>query len=306
MKKRLNFNFVKYTKVYCLISIVLILAIIATAVFAGVKADIEFTGGCIITYSYDGDIDLNEVKTAAEEAIGSEVNVQNSEDITTGKNNFVISPVVATSLTVEQQGALSDKMTEKFADNNPEMVDINNVNPTIGTEFFIKSMVAILFAFVLMILYIAIRFRKIGGWSAGAFAVIALLHDSLFVFGTFVVFGILLDNNFVAAVLTILGYSINSTIVVYDRVRENKSLYPELEVGDLVNKSINDTLARTFNSSLTTVAAMVIVCIVAFIYGIDSIISFAFPLVIGLIAGAYSSTCIAGPLWVAWRRRRAK
>ena len=138
-------------------------------------------------------------------------------------------------------------------------------------------------------------------------AVVALLHDVMVVFGTFVVFKMPLDDSFIAVVLTILGYSINSTIVIYDRIRENKRLYGSTKsLGEVVNISVNQTLARSVNTSVATILSMVVVCIVALIFGVNSILSFAFPIIMGLISGAYSSVCLASELWVTWKEKREK
>lgn len=302
--KKFNFDIVGKRKIFVTISCVLIAAIAAVSVFLGVKIDIQFSGGAIFTYSYEGNLDTNKLKPIAEKALSSGVNIQDTKNAVTGKDNIKISLIEAGAVDADVQAELSNTLEKEFPDNKIEMVDVTNVDPTIGGEFFAKCMVAIGFAFILMVLYIAVRFRKIGGWSAGIFAIVSLLHDAIFVFGTFVIFRIPLNNNFVAAVLTILGYSINSTIVLYDRIRENKSLGIRGTTAEIVNKSINETLMRTLNSSFTTIAAMVIVCVVALVFNIESILSFAFPLVIGLIAGAYSSTCLSGPLWVSWQEHK--
>ncbi len=304
--KKFNFDIVGKKKIFGAISAVCVAAILVVTFILGVKVDITFSGGAIFTYSYEGELDNDEVKSVAEGILNSGVTITETVDSLTNTSNIQISLIEAGAVDSDVQAQLSETLSEDFADNNIEMVSVSNVDPTIGGEFFTKCMVAIGFAFILMLLYIAFRFRKIGGWSAGLFAIVSLLQDAMFVFGTFVIFRIPLDNNFVAAILTILGYSINSTIVLFDRVRENKSLGLRLKINELVNKSINETLARTLASSFTTVSAMIIVCIVAVIYGIDSIISFAFPLVIGLLAGTYSSTFLSGPLWVAWQEHKLK
>ena len=302
--KQFNFDIVGKKKLFTGISVACVAIILALTFILGVKVDITFSGGAIFTYSYEGDLDTAEVKTISEKILNSGVNIQESVNSLTNEPNIQISLIEAGAVDADVQAELSDTLKEKFADNNIAMVNVSNVDPTIGGEFFTKCMVAIGFAFILMLLYIAFRFRKIGGWSAGVFAILSLMQDAMLVFGTFVIFRIPLDNNFVAAILTILGYSINSTIVLFDRVRENKSLGLRITVGELVNKSINETLARTMASSFTTIIAMVIVCIVALIFGINSIISFAFPLVVGLFAGTYSSTFLSGPLWVAWQEHK--
>ena len=138
-------------------------------------------------------------------------------------------------------------------------------------------------------------------------AVVALFHDIVMVYGTFIIFRIPINDSFIAVVLTILGYSVNDTIVIYDRIRENKRLYTRSKsIGEIVNISINQTLTRSINTSVATIISMVVVCVVALVMGVESIISFAFPMIIGLICGAYSSICIASPLWVVWQNHKEK
>ncbi|MEG2175150.1 MAG: protein translocase subunit SecF, partial [Oscillospiraceae bacterium] len=170
-----------------------------------------------------------------------------------------------------------------------------------------KSMVALGFAALVMVVYISLRFKKISGWSAGITAVIALLHDIIMVFAVFVLFRIPLNSNFIAVSLTILGYSLNDTIVIYDRLRENKRLCgPNLPTAELVNLSINQSFTRSLMTSITTISAMVVVTLVAMFYHVDSILSFSFPMIMGMISGFYSSVCIAPNLWVMWQDRCAQ
>lgn len=303
---RKEIDFVKNRKKYFIISGALILiAVISTFLF-GVLLDIQFKGGAIITYSYEGELDKDELGSLVEETIGMQVSVQQSTDISTGKDNVVVSVVDAKSLDAETQSALSTEIEQKFSDNNIELMQISNVDPTIGNEFLMKSIVAVGLAMLLMIIYIAFRFRKIGGWSAGVMSVIALLHDCIVVYAVFIIFRLPLDLNFIAVLLTILGYSINATIVVYDRIRENKRLHSrDWSFDMLVNKSINQSITRSVNTTIATLISMVVVCVVGLIFNLDSIFTFAFPLCIGLVCGCYSSLCIAVPLWTVWQDHKA-
>ena len=170
-----------------------------------------------------------------------------------------------------------------------------------------SSDLAIGLASLFLVIYVAFRFRKIGGISAGVMALVALLHDVLIAYFTFVVFRIPLDDNFVAVVLSILGYSLNATIVIYDRVRENRKIMSsDCTVGEIVNRSINQSFTRTLNTSLCTFAAIAVVAVLALVYQLDSLVSFALPMMIGVVSGFYSSTFIAAPLWVLWKEYREK
>lgn len=297
---KFKFDYIKNRKIYFIISgIIVIFSILSTFIF-GAKLDIQFKGGTLITYLYEGDIDSSAFAADAEEALGGiQVKVTTGTDFNTGKNNIQLSLLSNSGLTADKQIVLNDTLEEKYADNSLQMAESTDVSPSSGKEFFQKCIVAAVFAAIVLILYIAIRFKNIGGWLAGICAVIALFHDIIVVYGTFVIFGMEIDANFMAVILTILGYSINDTIVIYDRIRENKTLYKDkLSLAELTNLSTNQSLTRSINTSVTTIATMLVVTIVAMVYGVNSIISFSFPMMIGLISGTYSTICIAGPLWV--------
>ena len=134
----------------------------------------------------------------------------------------------------------------------------------------------------------------------------ALLHDVMYVFAAFVLFRFPIGDSFIAVALTILGYSINATIVVYDRIRENKRLLgSKVTVDEVVNVSINQSLTRSINTTVSTVIAMGTVCVISVIYHVESILVFSLPMLIGMVAGAYSSVCLAGPLWATWQNYKA-
>lgn len=298
-------NFVGKRKWFYIIAAVCMVVVFATAVFWGVPLDIQFKGGSMVTYSYTGDISSADVSNIAQGVVGS-VNVQESQDVSSGVHSMVITVAGSGSLTTELHEKLTHAMEEAFPENNIKIEQTDNVDPTMGKEFFAKCLVAVAFASLLMVVYIAFRFRKIGGWSAGAMCVVALVHDMIWVFAAFLFLRIPLNDNFIAAALTILGYSINNTIVIYDRVRENKRLMGgNAPLEDLVNTSINQTLKRSIMTTVTTMIALITVCVVAMVYQLNSILSFAFPMVVGMIAGLFSSLCLAPELWVTWKGRRS-
>ena len=175
-----------------------------------------------------------------------------------------------------------------------------------GKETLIKSLIAVLIAVGLVLVYIAIRFRKIGGWRAGFCAVVSLLVSLSFVFAAFIIMGSSLSENFIAVLLTILGYAINDTIIVYDRIRENKAKLGRgrIDYAALVNESENQTLTRTINTTITTALAIGTVAVMSVIFNIESIISFAFPMLVGIIVGTFSTLFISGPLWVKLQKKQ--
>lgn len=302
--KKWNIDFFGHRKIYFTISIVLMIAMLVGSVVFGVDLDIQFKGGALITYSYTGEIDKAEFQQSVEEVLGQNVSLQETTDIATGSKNFVISLPTSKGLNAEKQVELANAIKEKYRDNNPTATT-NVVNPTIGKEFLLKSLTAVAFASLIMVIYVSLRFKKIGGWSAGITAVIALIHDIIMVFAVFVLFRISINANFIAVCLTILGYSLNDTIVIYDRVRENKRVYgTSMPIDQLVNLSLNQSFTRSLMTSITTVSAMIVVSVVAMLYNVSSILSFSFPMIIGMISGCYSSLCIASMLWVVWQKKK--
>lgn len=299
-------NIVGRKKIWFAISSTIIIVTLLVALIFGVELDIEFRGGSLVTYSFDGEIQKADFQSVIESNLGQGISLQEQEDVVTGKVNYVATLSSKEGITPEKQEEITVALQKKFADQNVQVVSTSNVDPAIGHDFFVKCVVAVVAAAVLMIIYIAFRFRRIGGWSAGVFAVCALLHDVMFVFAVFVYFRIPISQNFIAVALTILGYSINATVVVYDRIRENKRLMgAKTSLDELVNTSINQSLTRSINTTVSTVLALTAVCAVALMSHVESIITFAFPMLVGMIAGAYSSICIAGPLWVSWQNYKA-
>lgn len=293
-------------KRYFIISLVAMVLVLLITIVIGPKLDIQFKGGSIATYSYTGEITPEAFEKTVEDFLGQDVTVQQQENSVTGQMSMVVSLTSDQNLTTETQTKLLETLQEAYADNEVEASDVNNVDPTMGKEFLKKCLVAVVFASVIMIVYIGLRFRKIGGASAGVVSVIALLHDILVAYGVFVLLGFTINDNFIAVVLTILGYSINDTIVIYDRIRENKRYYGDkMKLGELVNMSINQCLRRTVTTSLTTAMALLCICIVALMMNVNSIMSFAVPMMVGVISGLYSSVFLSGSLWTLWQEKKA-
>ena len=307
VKEHKTIKVFEHRKIFYTISCVLVAVFAIVTIFAGPNVAIEFKGGTIITYTYEGDINTSDVESTVNEAIGEKAIVTTgtnfSSDDTTVKLQFASKEGISQT----NQNKLTTALEEKFADNKLELLESNDVAASNGVNFFFKCLVACIFAAIITIIYIGFRFKKIGGISAGCFSVVALLHDLIMVYGCFVIFRFDINANFMAVLLTILGYSINATIIIYDRIRENRRLIGrKMEISELVNQSITQTVGRSIHTNVTTIMAMVVVCIVCSIYGITSIISFALPLIIGMLAGVYSSNCIAPTLWVMWQKHVAK
>lgn len=298
------YDFSSKKKIWFLIPLIFIAIIAVFVAINGVEIAIEFKGGTIISYSSETECDIYSVQKDIEDLLNTPVTIQEGESISGNADTFSISFSYDQGLSAESQKELTSLIQEKFPDAGVEQLDSNDVDPTSGREFFIKCIIVSLTAAILIIIYIALRFKQISGWSAGVSAVIGLLHNLIFVFGTFVIMGYEINANFIAVILTILGYSVNDTIVIYDRIRENKTIMKKVSVAELVNTSTSQSMRRSIRTSVTTVVTMIIVTIVAYIYGVSSILSFSIPMIVGMVAGTYSSLFIASQLWVWWNERK--
>ena len=303
-----SIDFVGLRKRFLTISTCLMAAIVLCAVVFGVHLDTEFTGGAMITLSYEGSFTTADVqKTAAAALDSTGLTLQTGENVATGAQTLKISMPGTETVTTEQVADLLDSLNESYPENHFEQLSLSNVSAAMGIKFLQKSLVAVVFALVLILLYIALRFKNIGGLTGGMMAVLALVNDLMVVFGTFVLLRTPLDGNFIAAMLTILGYSINDTVVVYDRIRENRTLMgKKASFEELVNRSVNQSARRTLITTITTVMALGVMCVVAKLYGLDSIFTFAFPLMMGMISGVYTSLCVSTSAWVLWSERKPK
>lgn len=297
------YNFCGKKRMILGIVVAVFVAFVIGIIVRGVNFALEFKGGTMMTYSYVGDIDTNKVESTAKQLISVPVNVRTGENLSTGDSQLSISFTSDDGFTADKQSELTKLLQKDYADNKIELFDSNDVNPTTGREFLIKCLIAVLFAAVVVIIYIAIRFRKIGGWSAGVCSVFALCHDLLAAVAASVIFGFEVNTNTVAVLLTILGYSINNTIVIYDRIRENRKFMPKASLNELINVSCTQSLTRSIRTSVTTISTMLIITIVVLVTGFHSLLSFSVPLMFGLISGTYSSIFVAPVTWSWWKNK---
>lgn len=297
------YNFCGKKKVILSVVICVAVALCAGIAVRGVRFAIEFKGGTEITYDYSGDVDINSIISTSSEIAGVPVNVRTGENLDSGGQQLTLSFTSDTGLTADRQDELTKRLQDENPDANISLFDSNDVNPTSGREFLLKCLVAIVFAALIIIIYIAVRFRKIGGWSAGVCSVFALLHDLAVALAISILLGFEFNSNVVAVILTILGYSINNTIVIYDRIREDRSLYKNASLNELINMGCSQSLTRSIRTSVTTVATMLIVTITVFVSGYNSLLSFSVPLVFGLISGTYSSLFVAPVTWSWWKSK---
>jgi len=298
-----------YKNRYVFFAISLLLFLIAGVALAinGLALDIQFKGGTILKYSYQGEVDTALAQNAVDAASGRISNVQIQSNVAGGEQMLIINLAGDEAITTQEQEAITAALDESMPGREFSVAETRTVEPFIGARFFRNGLIAIALSFSLILIYVGFRFRKIGGLSAGTMAIIALVHDALMVTATFIVFKIPLNDSFIAAVLTIIGFSINDTIVVYDRIRENKRIMGDKwSYEELIDTSVTQSMTRSVNTSLAVLVSITIVYIFAQINGIESIRSFALPMMIGTVSGCYSTICIAGPLWAMWKNHRLK
>lgn len=302
-KERTPINFLGKKKVFFIISLVLIIggfAVMGVNSSRGNGAfaySLEFEGGTSTNVTFNEDYSIEEIDEKivpiVEEVTGDH-NVQTQK--VAGTNQVVIKTV---TLELDQREALNQAMVDNFQVDESK-ISAENISSTVSNEMRQDAIIAVIVATICMLLYIWFRFKDI---RFAASAIFALLHDVLIVLGFYAVARISVGNTFIACMLTIVGYSINATIVIFDRIREELHYQSKTtELSEVVNKSITQTLTRSIYTSLTTFVMVAIL----FVMGVSSIREFAAPLMVGIICGAYSSVCITGALWYVMRTKLGK
>ena len=302
-KEREAIGFVEKRKVFFAISVLLIvvsLAVMGVNSSQGKGAfaySLEFEGGTSTNVTFNEEYSIDEIDekiVPVVEEITGDNNVQTQK--VAGTNQVIIKTV---TLSLDQREALNQAMVKEF-DVDEALITAENISSTVSNEMREDAVVAVIISTICMLLYIWFRFKDI---RFAASAILALLHDVLIVIGFYAIARISVGNTFIACMLTIVGYSINATIVIFDRIREE--LHHQTKKTNLlsvVNKSITQTLTRSIYTSLTTFVMVAIL----FIMGVSSIREFAAPLMVGVICGAYSSVCITGALWYVMRAKLGK
>lgn len=270
----------------------------------GVTLDIQFKGGAIITYNYSGSIDDKKAGQIARDDLKRLCTPQLTKDIASNQEKLVLNLAGEYGVDAADQKVFDADLKAAFPDSNLDLASSQMVEKFFGDKFLHNAIIAIILASVLILLYVWIRFKLMGGLAAGVTAVISLLHDLVIVFCTFVIFRIPIGDNFVAVSLSILGYSINDTIVIYDRIRENARTYIGYQVDQISDLSISQCIVRTINTNIAVMLSIGTVYVLAALNGLVSIQGFALPMAVGTLTGCYSTICIAGPLWVMWTKKR--
>jgi len=299
-------GFYKKRWIFFTLSITIMVVGIIAVFFKGVQLDIQFKGGALLKYSYVGDLNSDDVSDVASKLLNKPVTTQETTNLVTGDKRLVINISGNNGIEAGDQELFDTELKKAYPSSNLELAESSMVEPFFGKRFLRRGIIAILLSALLVMCYVWIRFKNMGGLSAGVMALVALLHDVLIVFFTCVFFGIAIGDAFIAVALSIIGYSINDTIVIYDRIRENTNTHRSLPVDRIADLSISQSMMRSIITNVAVLISVSLIYILAFANSIQSIQSFALPMAIGSISGCYSTICIAGPLWVMWKKRKPK
>jgi preprotein translocase SecF subunit len=280
----MKLNVIKNKRNYFMVSLSII-AVGLVMVFArGLNAGIDFTGGTLIQIELNNEVAVDEIRNITDSFD------KNASIVHAGEDNTQIIIKTTVNLDNEERFAVFTQFKDKYALTDDDFVKQLKFGPTIGKETQRKAVISVIIASVCMLAYITVRFEFLFGVAA----VIALLHDVLIGIAVYSIFKVPVNSSFIAAMLTIVGYSINDTIVVFDRIRENIKKMRKSKYEEIVELSISQTLVRSINTSVTTLFAISAL----YIFGVEAIRDFAFPLIVGVLAGTYSSIFIASPIWV--------
>ncbi len=302
MKKQ--FKFIKYTKLWFTISLIVIFIGIGAMVYNKsttghfIKLGIDFTGGTLMELKFDetGDDQVGNLREAIDSAAPNTV----SQITVTDQNTYIIH---GKDISAEEYDSVTSSIAKKLGDYDE--IRFTTIGPKIGETMKRKATTALVIALIAIVFYIAYAFRRVpkrvSPWRFGMCAIIALVHDILIVLGMFAIMGFEVDAFFITALLTIMGFSVHDTIVVFDRIRENlKSQGRDDTFGDVADMSLNQTLSRSINTSISTLFTLVAL----YFLGAESLKIFIFALIIGIVVGTYSSIFIASPVLTIWQERK--
>ncbi|MBQ2932428.1 MAG: protein translocase subunit SecF [Clostridia bacterium] len=296
-------NILGRKKIYFAISLVLMIASAVSLIVQGFNLDTDFAGGMAVTYGIESDFEVKDVEKYVSDALGvnkKASSVQKSEGneviIKFGYDNDLKNDEERASFAAEKIEVITAKLSENYSGVELKSRDI--VSPSTGKELARSAVWMSIFAALAILIYVTFRFEFV----SGVCAVLALVHDVLILCGIYSITRIAIDTNFIAAVLTVLGYSINATIVVFDRIRENTRHAKKLTYSEIANTSINQTMSRSINTTITTLLTIGMV----YLMGVSSIKAFALPIIIGIFIGTYSSIFIAGSVWATWKDSAVK
>lgn len=278
-----TFSFIKHRKIYYIISAAIIIIGLVFGLVGGMNYGIDFTGGTMIQVDMHKQVDMNDVEKAVEGLM------EDPSIIYSGENNNEIVIKSIEALDNNQRADVIEALGEKFGITEEDVLASEQFGPSVGDELKWNAVKAVIIASLGMLIYVIFRFKS---WQYGLSSIIGVLHDVLMVIAFYCIFGFTVNNPFIAAILTLVGYSINDTIVIFDRIRDNRALHKKESLEVNIDSSINSTLNRTIMTSLTTFVVMVPLCIMVS----SSIREFIIPLMIGVFIGCYSSIFICSPV----------
>ena len=290
-----NFSIVRNWKIFFAISIIFLMVGYGSMIFRGFNLGIDFTGGSIMDLKFEKAVQVAQVREVLgkHDLGGAIIQLESSDTAATSAQGVLIrTPVIADN---DRTAVMQDleKSLGKF-----DIRRVENVGATIGGELIQQAAIAIFLSWVLMVLYITIRFQL----NFALAAIIALIIDVSVTLSWFSLLQLEIDSTFVAALLTVVGYSVNGTIVIFDRIRENLKVHRRSEtVSDMIDNSIKSTLTRTIYTTITTLFAIVAI----FLFGGETIHNFSFAMLVGCCSGAYTSILLAGTIWLFLQHKKA-
>ncbi|HUW21835.1 MAG TPA: protein translocase subunit SecF [Candidatus Bathyarchaeia archaeon] len=287
-------NFMRFKWLYFVISALFLIPGIYSLVRWGFKPSIDFAGGALLEYRAEKKLDLGMIEDILKEVNFNYVSLQES-----GEKNFLIK---SETVGREKASEIKEKIAVKLETTLTE-IRFETVGPTLGRELLAKTLVAVILASITILAFVGWRFRD---KKFGVCAILAMFHDTLILLGSFSLlghfFGVEIDTLFVTAVLTILSFSVHDTVVVYDRIRESQKLFPKARFEELADKAVTETLVRSLNNSFTIIFMLVALLLM----GGATVKWFVIALLIGTVAGTYSSTFTAVPLLVIWEKLKVR
>lgn len=291
-----NFSLTKNKKIFFLFTAVCVVLGIVCCIFRGFNWDVDFAGGTEMTVRIGQNTSDKALQQNIEELIKPILGSKFSSIISTGNAGDEVL-IRANELSSEERDQVFEAIAAEYNLEQDDLLEVNNVSGAISESLRSSAIIATVIAVVLMLLYITIRFEFLSAIAA----VICLVHDVFFVLVAYSILQLPVNSNVIAVALTILGYSINATIIIFDRIREaNKNLGDKVSFEEKADRSIKATMRRSIFTTITTLLTIGMV----YILGVTSIKQFALPLIVGIVAGLYSSVCLSGNLWVVFRNKK--
>ena len=287
IKKTPNINFLNSKKIFFILSLTLAILSLIFLFYRGLNYGIDFKGGVLVEIDFRKNIPMNSLRNLLEDNFSGDTSLQQLDG--SGGNFLIRMELIENRKQENLVNELKDSLAIKFGE-NLDYRRVEYVGPTVSKELLKSGSIAIIVAIISMLIYIWFRFEL--PFAIGA--VIALVHDTILTIGMFSLTALEFNLSTVAAILLIIGYSMNDTVVVYDRVRENLKKYKKLQINLLLNKSINETLSRTINTTATTTLAL----LALYFFGGNIIKDFSFAMIWGILIGTYSSILVATPLLI--------